>query len=100
MSLKSIENLSYICSDARTLIEFNKELQSLEFRMRVQIPHQDSLLLRPTLVTVVAKKVRRRYARLRALRSLGKQKHGKRPGRKLQNQIGEKAQRLKKVNQR
>lgn len=94
ITLKTIENLSYNCTNVNTLLAFNEELQALESRMREEIPHQNGLLLRPALITRIAKKTKMKYSKLG---SLEKQKKQKASEWKFKGRAGDKAQRLRKV---
>ena len=74
ITLKTIENLSYNCTNVNTLLAFNEELQALESRMREEIPHQNGLLLQPALITRIAKKTKMKYSKLGSLEKQKKQK--------------------------
>lgn len=65
ITLKAIESLSYDCLDSDKLQMLHQMLKNVENRFRSLLPHQDGLLLRPTLVTHLARKVSLKYRKLR-----------------------------------
>ena len=66
----------------------------MESRVHEEIPHQNGLLLRPALITRIAKKTKMKYSKLG---SLEKQKKQKASEWKFKGRARDKAQQLRKV---
>ena len=67
ITLKAIESLSYNCLESDKLQMLHELLKNVEDKFRSLLPHQDGLLLRPTLMThtaTTARRISQKYRRL------------------------------------
>lgn len=101
ITLKSMESLTYMCTDAHLLMDFNRKLKDLLTDFRSHLPHEEQLVLRPSIVSR-ALKAKRKYARmkpgLRCSQIAGAKKRGrKKADSRFHNRFGAKADRLRKV---
>ncbi len=105
ITLKSLETLSYSCSDSKLLLDFGDKLQVLLGEFRDQLPQEEGLIVRPAIVTR-AIRTKRKYAHIRAASqqrvrysALPETKSGrKKQNPKFRNRVGTKADRLRKVS--
>ena len=104
IALKSLETLTYSCTDAEMLLEVEERLQSLLQDLKAQLPQEEGLVIRPAIVSR-AIKTKRKYAHIRARQQSGycsaltegKKRGRKRANSKFRNRVGRKADRLRKV---
>ena len=102
IALKSLETLTYSCTDAEMLLEVEERLQSLLQDLKAQLPQEE--VIRPAILSR-AIKTKRKYAHIRARQQSGycsaltegKKRGRKRANSKFRNRVGRKADRLRKV---
>ena len=70
ITLKSLETLTYSCTDANVLLELEQHLQSLVQDLRLQLPQEEGLVIRPAVVSR-AMKTKRKYAHIRDRQQTG-----------------------------
>jgi len=101
ISLKLLENLTYVCLDTDALEIMHSELQSLYEKIKSKIPQTDGIIFRPVIAQQaksVSKKYKQRlinqkYSLLPPIKKQGK----KRLQSSIRNRVGRKADRLRKV---
>lgn len=101
ITLKVIESLTYICTDAKRLLELDTNLHSLLEDFKRDLPHDQQLIVR-TSVASRALKTKRKYARIkRSLQcsqlDVAKKRGRKKASSKFRKRVGSKADRLRKV---
>lgn len=101
ITMKSMESLTYMCTDAHLLMDFNSKLKDLLTDFRSHLPQEEQLVLRPSVVSR-ALKTKRKYARIRpglkcSQLAEAKKRGRKKAGSKFRNRFGAKADRLRKV---
>ena len=84
IALKSLETLTYSCTDADMLLELEERLQSLHHDLKAQLPQEEGLVIRPAVVSR-AMRTKRKYAQIRARQQSGYCRKGKNSGRKRAN---------------
>ena len=100
ITLKVMESLTYVCNDAKRLLELNGSLNSLLEEFKRDLPHDQHLIVR-TSVATRALKAKRKYARIK--RSLqcsqlgAAKKRGRKKASKFRKRVGSRADRLRKV---
>lgn len=104
IALKSLETLTYSCTDAEMLLEVEERLQRLLQDLKAQLPQEEGLVIWPAIVSR-AIKTKRKYAHIRARQQSGycsaltegKKRGRKRANSKFRNRVGRKADHLRKV---
>ena len=70
IALKSLETLTYSCTDADMLLELEERLQSLHHDLKAQLPQEEGLVIQPAVVST-AMRTKRKYAQIRARQQSG-----------------------------
>ena len=70
IALKSLETLTYSCTDTEMLLELEERLQRLLQDLKAQLPQEEGLVIRPAIVSR-ATKTKRTYAHIRARQQSG-----------------------------
>ena len=101
ITLKSIESLTYMCTDASKLVDLDAKLKLLLQAFKAGLPQEEQLVIRPSVISR-ALSTKRKYARIKLNLSCSKLPKAKPRGRKkadskVRNRIGAKADRLRKV---
>ena len=101
ITLKVIESLTYVCNDAKRLLELDKSIHSLLENFKKDLPHDQQLVVRSSVASR-ALKTKRKYAKIkRSLQcsqlDLAKQRGKKKAPSKFRKRVGRKADRLRKV---
>lgn len=97
ITLKSIESLTYSCTNASLLQQLDDQLLQVCSDFRKQLPSAEGLIIRPAIVER-AKKTKQKYQRLKATKlPVSKLKKRKKDW-KYRNRVGKKADQLREVN--
>ena len=96
ITLKAIEGLTYVCTDALLLEDTNRKLESVLSDLRSALPAADGLVVRPAIRERLKHsdiKSGRRYSLLPLYHKRGK----KRSDYRYRNRVGKRADQLRKV---
>lgn len=102
ISLKSMESLTYMCTDVNMLLDLNTKLNDLIQDFKSGLPQEEQLVVQPAIISR-ALGTKRKYARIRSSLFCSKLPKPKPKGRrktdsKTRNRVRAKADRLRKVN--
>ena len=62
--MKSLESLTYICTDANKLVDLDAELKRLLEAFKAGLPQEEQLVLRPSVISR-ALSTQRKYAQMK-----------------------------------
>lgn len=99
ITLKSLESLTYLCTDTTRLLDLDTQLKDLLQKFRADLPQEEQLIVRPSIVSR-AIGIKRKYARIKPkLSRCSKLPKTKPKGRrkadsKFRNRVGTRADRL------
>ena len=97
ITLKALEGLTYVCTDALLLEDINKKLEGVMADMQSALPAADGLVIRPAIKERIKKseiRTARGYSSLPQYNKRGK----KRDDYKYRNCVGKRAEQLRKVS--
>ena len=98
ITLKALEGLTYVCTDAHLLEDTNRKLECLLSNMRSSLPASDGLVIRPAIRERIKhsdKKSASRFSSLPLYCKCGKKRSDYKY--RYQNCVGKRADQLRKV---
>ena len=64
--LKNMESLAFDYTNVEDLLEFQAKLEKIHAEMKEKLPEKEGLILRPTLTSEKARRVKLKYKKLRS----------------------------------